>query len=176
MLAVTTECGKKFELLNSNDISPTKTLAYNPSEQIRVELRPFSWITDAFRNIPDPGLEGLAPIPGPYGMPQDKASPPRIGLTRPRSHPCPYDTCGKAFRTQYDLIAHIRTHTGERPFRCSFPGCQKAFSQSGGLIRHNRVHTGDRPYACRYCHRAFTESCHRNRHENLACPKRHDPN
>ena len=62
---------------------------------------------------------------------------------RPKNFVCEFADCAKAFRTEYDLRSHVRTHTGEKPFVCPFPGCNKSFSQSGGRVRHIRVHTGE---------------------------------
>ena len=45
-----------------------------------------------------------------------------------------------AFKTDYDLIAHIVTHTNEKPFRCKIEGCSKAASRKHNLRAHWRKH------------------------------------
>ncbi|KAH8357325.1 hypothetical protein KR200_001103, partial [Drosophila serrata] len=77
----------------------------------------------------------------------DKTQPPLKKV----QHPCPH--CQKPFSRNADLKQHIRTHTGERPFKCSH--CSKAFAQFGCLQIHIRMHTGERPYTCSFCQKSF---------------------
>lgn len=71
--------------------------------------------------------------------------------------------CSRVFPREKSLQAHLRTHTGERPYRCEFPNCGRAFAQSGQLKTHQRLHTGEKPFICSEpgCESRFT---HANRH------------
>ncbi|KAG8236836.1 hypothetical protein J437_LFUL017120 [Ladona fulva] len=85
------------------------------------------------------------------------------GSTSPSAIKCRF--CNRVFPRDKSLQAHLRTHTGERPYTCDYPGCSKAFTQSGQLKTHQRLHTGEKPFYCpeKGCMSRFT---HANRH----CP------
>ncbi|KAJ2822161.1 hypothetical protein FBU31_004674 [Coemansia sp. 'formosensis'] len=58
-------------------------------------------------------------------------------------HSCQWQSCPQykiLAPTRYDMILHLKTHTGDRSYLCPFDGCDKVYKRSDFLIRHTNLH------------------------------------
>ncbi len=83
-------------------------------------------------------------------------------------HTCHF--CRKTFTRASGLVRHIRTHTGERPYKCHH--CEKAFSTTGNRDVHERIHRGEKPFQCGFCAKQFRTSSHLAQHQRIHTEER----
>mmetsp|Transcript_68490 Transcript_68490/g.108765 ORF Transcript_68490/g.108765 Transcript_68490/m.108765 type:complete len:445 (-) Transcript_68490:149-1483(-) len=65
------------------------------------------------------------------------------------------NVCARSFSGKQHFEYHMRTHSGEKPFKCET--CGKAFRAKHSLKNHLRIHTGERPYQCKMCGKWFRQ-------------------
>ncbi|XP_038822557.1 transcription factor Sp4-like isoform X3 [Salvelinus namaycush] len=84
--------------------------------------------------------------------------------SKKKQHVCHMEGCGKVYGKTSHLRAHLRWHTGERPFVCNWIFCGKRFTRSDELQRHRRTHTGEKRFECPECSKRFMRSDHLSKH------------
>lgn len=65
--------------------------------------------------------------------------------------------CNKTYLNRRNLMAHMGTHTGNKPFQCNI--CEKRFTQGRAFACHMRTHSDviEKPYKCNVCQKEFAK-------------------
>ena len=82
---------------------------------------------------------------------------------------CPYPNCSKKYCSNIRLNVHIRTHTGEKPYKCKI--YLKSFNENGNLKAHMSRHEIEKKFKCKFCDKSYKSNGHLKEHIDIIYKK-----
>ncbi|EFO84652.1 CRE-TAG-146 protein [Caenorhabditis remanei] len=107
----------------------------------------------------------LAPVEQPVPEEEPPKAKPKRGYSSSRVSTIAHcNICGLYLKHPSKILAHVRTHTGEKPYECG--ECGLCLTKASSLRVHIlRMHTGERPFMCQWCPMTFVTESVRKEHE-----------
>ncbi|KAM3861987.1 transcription factor Sp3a [Diretmus argenteus] len=131
--------------LNTSDLSHLRVRLVDEDDQLGQESKRLRRVACTCPNCKESGGRGSS-------------------MGKKKQHICHIAGCGKVYGKTSHLRAHLRWHSGERPFVCGWMFCGKRFTRSDELQRHRRTHTGEKKFVCPECSKRFMRSDHLAKH------------
>uniref|UniRef100_H3AZD4 Transcription factor Sp7 n=1 Tax=Latimeria chalumnae TaxID=7897 RepID=H3AZD4_LATCH len=142
----------------SQDMYKPKPMANNTLMESSIGLKPS-------RGTSFSGTTGRSSCDCPNCQELERLGASAASLRKKPIHSCHIPGCGKVYGKASHLKAHLRWHTGERPFVCNWLFCGKRFTRADELERHLRTHTREKKFTCLLCNKRFTRSDHLSKHQ-----------
>ncbi|KAI5847547.1 hypothetical protein BZA05DRAFT_405174 [Tricharina praecox] len=108
---------------------------------------------DASPQILDDDDGSLITPPSSQPVATTKPKKKQVTKPRPKKYVCTHEGCDKSFARPCRLDEHLRSHSGDRPFKCTFDPeqCDKSFLRDSHLKAHIKaMHIKTKPYRCTF--------------------------